>query len=217
MARRIDRDSEAVTLSPSTVSARNVRRYSPVRTVVLMRLPSAEKMFPRSPIAVGTMIRMSQAAAACDFATVDTALGRRFYALFFIDVLTRRVTRARITTNPTGVWTTQAARNLFLTGGEAFNGCKMVVDDRAGQFTARFDDTGAQLFFRLVAGAYERRSLGIASHWPFENWGRFIPEHTAVSLLDRLLHHAIVVATEGESHRMKEARSTQRSTPKTKA
>jgi DNA replication protein DnaC len=73
---------------------------------------------------------------------------------------------------------------------------------------APLDDTGAQLFFRLVAGAYERRSLGIASHWPFEEWGRFIPEHTtAVSLLDRLLHHAAVVATEGESHRMKQARA----------
>jgi DNA replication protein DnaC len=83
---------------------------------------------------------------------------------------------------------------------------------------APLDPTGAQLFFRLVAGAYERRSLGIGSHWPFEDWGRFIPEHTtAVSLLDRLLHHAIVVATNGESYRMKEARATERSTPKKKA
>ena len=83
---------------------------------------------------------------------------------------------------------------------------------------APLDDTGAQLFFRLVAGAYERRSLGIASHWPFEDWGRFIPEHTtAVSLLDRLLHHAVIVATHGESYRMKEARATERPTPKKNA
>ncbi len=82
---------------------------------------------------------------------------------------------------------------------------------------APLDDTGAQLFFRLVAGAYERRSLGIGSHWPFEDWGRFIPEHTtAVSLLDRLLHHAVIVATDGDSYRMKEARATQRSTPNKK-
>jgi len=32
------------------------------------------------------------------------------------------------------------------------------------------------------------------------------PKRT-VSLLDRLLHHAVVVVTEGESFRMKEARS----------
>jgi len=75
---------------------------------------------------------------------------------------------------------------------------------------APLDDTGTQLLFRFVAAAYERRSLGIASHWPFEDWGRFLPEQTtAVSLLDRLLHHATVVVTEGESYRMKEARSRQ--------
>jgi DNA replication protein DnaC len=63
---------------------------------------------------------------------------------------------------------------------------------------APLDDTGAQLLFRLVSAAYERRALGVASHWPFDQWGRFLPEHTtAVSLLDRLLHHANVVLTSG--------------------
>jgi DNA replication protein DnaC len=76
---------------------------------------------------------------------------------------------------------------------------------------APMDNTGAQLFFRLVAAAYERRSLGIASHWPFDEWGRFLPDHaTAVSLLDRLLHHNVLVVTEGESFRMKEARQRRR-------
>jgi DNA replication protein DnaC len=73
---------------------------------------------------------------------------------------------------------------------------------------APLDDTGTQLLFRFVAAAYENRSLGIASHWPFEAWGRFLPEHTtAVSLLDRLLHHANVVVTEGDSYRMREAKT----------
>lgn len=73
---------------------------------------------------------------------------------------------------------------------------------------APLDDTGAQLLFRFIAAAYERRALGIASHWPFDAWGRFLPEHTtAVSLLDRLLHHAHVVVTDGESYRMRQART----------
>ncbi len=39
-------------------------------------------------------------------------------------------------------------------------------------------------------------------------WGRFLPEHTtAVSLLDRLLHHASVVVTAGDSYRMRQARA----------
>ncbi|MDQ2710130.1 MAG: IS21-like element helper ATPase IstB [Actinomycetota bacterium] len=73
---------------------------------------------------------------------------------------------------------------------------------------APLDDTGAQLLFRLVAAAYERRALGIASHFSFEDWGRFLPEHTtAVSMLDRLLHHATTVVTSGQSYRMREART----------
>jgi DNA replication protein DnaC len=82
----------------------------------------------------------------------------------------------------------------------------LVIIDEVG--FAPLDDTGAQLLFRFVAAAYERRALGIGSHWPFDQWGRFLPEHTtAVSLLDRLLHHSIVVVTEGESFRMKQART----------
>ena len=73
---------------------------------------------------------------------------------------------------------------------------------------APLDDTGAQLLFRFVAAAYERRALGIGSHWPFDQWGRFLPEHTtAVSLLDRLPHHSIVVVTQGESSRMRQAKA----------
>jgi DNA replication protein DnaC len=82
----------------------------------------------------------------------------------------------------------------------------LVIVDEVG--FAPLDATGTQLLFRFVAAAYEHRSLGMASHWPFDQWGRFLPEHTtAVSLLDRLLHHATVVVTEGESFRIKKARA----------
>ena len=81
-----------------------------------------------------------------------------------------------------------------------------VVIDELG--FAPLDDVGEQLLFRFVSAAYEHRSLGIGSHWPFEEWGRFLPEHTtAASMLDRLLHHAVVVVTDGESFRLKEART----------
>ena len=80
----------------------------------------------------------------------------------------------------------------------------VIIDDLG---FAPLDDVGSQLLFRFVAAAYEHRSLGLASHWPFESWGRFLPEHTtAVALLDRLLHHATTVVTSGDSYRMKEAR-----------
>jgi DNA replication protein DnaC len=82
----------------------------------------------------------------------------------------------------------------------------LVLIDEIG--FAPLDDTGAHLLFRLVSAAYERRALGVASHWPFDQWGRFLPEHTtAVSLLDRLLHHASVIITAGDSYRMRQARA----------
>lgn len=84
----------------------------------------------------------------------------------------------------------------------------LVILDEIG--FAPLDDTGTQLLFRLVAAGYERRSLAVASHWPFEQWGRFLPEHTtAASILDRLLHHATVVITDGESYRMRHAHHKQ--------
>jgi len=89
----------------------------------------------------------------------------------------------------------------------------LVVIDELG--FAPLDDTGTQLLFRFVAAAYERRSLGIGSHWPFESWGKFLPEHTtAVSLLDRLLHHCHTVVTNGDSYRMKQARQKGTATTK---
>lgn len=90
---------------------------------------------------------------------------------------------------------------------------ELVIVDEIG--FAPLDDTGAQLLFRFVAAAYERVALGIASHWPFDQWGRFLPEHTtAASLLDRLVHHSVVVVTDGESFRMREARQRGGSPPK---
>ncbi len=73
---------------------------------------------------------------------------------------------------------------------------------------APLDETGTQLLFRVVAGAYERRSIGLASHWPFQDWGTFLPiPSTAAAMLDRLLHHSVVAVTSGESWRLKEARA----------
>jgi DNA replication protein DnaC len=82
----------------------------------------------------------------------------------------------------------------------------LVIVDELG--FAPLDSNGSQLLFRFVAAAYERRSLAIASHWAFEEWGKFLPDHsTAVSMLDRLLHHCHTVVTDGDSYRMRQARA----------
>ena len=51
---------------------------------------------------------------ACDFFTIESVFLRRYYALFFIAHASRRVWLAGCTTNPTGAWVAQQARNLLM-------------------------------------------------------------------------------------------------------
>jgi putative transposase len=102
---------------------------------------------------------------ACDFFTIDTVMLRRYYVLFFIELDTRRVHLAGITTNPTGAWTTQAARN-FMMGYEPT--IRFLIRDGAGQFVAAFDDVfrsdGATIIrtpsYTPIANAYAERRIG---------------------------------------------------------
>lgn len=75
---------------------------------------------------------------ACDFFTVETLSLRRYYVLFFIELGSRRVHLAGCTTNPTGAWLTQQARNLALTG--LFDRVRYLVHDRDSKFAAAFDE-----------------------------------------------------------------------------
>jgi putative transposase len=102
---------------------------------------------------------------ACDFFTIETVMLRRYYVLFFIELDTRRVHLAGITTNPTGAWTTQAARN-FMMGYE--RQIRFLIRDGAGQFVAAFDQVfrsdGATIIrtppYTPVANAYAERWVG---------------------------------------------------------
>jgi DNA replication protein DnaC len=83
----------------------------------------------------------------------------------------------------------------------------LIIIDEIG--FAPLDHNGAQLLFRMIAAAYERRSLAIGSHSPFEQWGRFLPDQASgTSLLDRLCHHAHIITTTGDSYRLKHRRGT---------
>ena len=82
----------------------------------------------------------SQTAVACDFFTLDTVMLKRFYVLFFIHIPSREVFFAGVTANPTGPWTTQAARNLFLRHADRLAGSQALVRDRGSQFVDAFDE-----------------------------------------------------------------------------
>jgi putative transposase len=81
---------------------------------------------------------------ACDFFTVETVTLRRLYVLFFIELGSRRVHFAGCTTNPSGAWVLQQARNLSFTG--VFDRIRFLIHDRDSKFTASFDDAPLNTF-----------------------------------------------------------------------
>jgi DNA replication protein DnaC len=87
----------------------------------------------------------------------------------------------------------------------------LVVLDELG-FSA-LDAVAANHLFRLVAAAYETRSLILTSNWAFEQWTNFLPDAaTATAILDRLLHHCQVVVLSGDSYRLREAKGVRLAT-----
>src|SRR5215472_15073629 len=79
---------------------------------------------------------------------------------------------------------------------------------------ARLSEAQARHFFELVAARYEHGSMILTSNTSFAQWGQLLggDEILVTALLDRLLHHAEVLAISGRSYRMKE-RQANSSTP----
>ena len=63
---------------------------------------------------------------------------------------------------------------------------------------------GANLFFQLVNARYERGAMILTSNRSFKEWGEVFGDNVvAAALLDRLLHHAVVIQIEGNSYRLR--------------
>jgi DNA replication protein DnaC len=80
---------------------------------------------------------------------------------------------------------------------------ELIVVDDIGMLPS--GQAAAEAFYRLVAAAYERRSLAITSNIHPAGFDTIMPKTLATAAVDRLLHHAHVITTEGNSLRLSEA------------
>jgi DNA replication protein DnaC len=79
----------------------------------------------------------------------------------------------------------------------------LLIVDEVGYIP--FDPQAANLMFMLVSRRYERASLIVTSNKPFSAWGDiFGDEVTAAAMIDRLVHHAEILALKGDSYRLKD-------------
>jgi putative transposase len=70
--------------------------------------------------------------------------------LFFIELATRRVHVAGITTNPNGRWVTQQARNLLMNLDDEGIHPRFLIRDRDGKFTREFDEVFRSEGIRVI-------------------------------------------------------------------
>jgi DNA replication protein DnaC len=79
----------------------------------------------------------------------------------------------------------------------------VLVVDEVGYIP--FEPEAANLFFQLVSSRYERASLIVTSNKTFGRWGEvFGDDVVAAAMIDRLVHHAEVIALKGDSYRLKD-------------
>ena len=82
---------------------------------------------------------------------------------------------------------------------------KLIIIDEVGYIP--LDADAANLFFQLVASRYEQGSIIVTSNLPFGRWGEaFSDDVVAAAMIDRLVHHAEVLALSGESYRTRARR-----------
>lgn len=131
----------------------------------------------------------SHLAEAIGHAAIDAGLRVTWFSL---ESLTAVITRSKVDMTTHKVVTRICRSELI------------VVDD-IGQLPAGQDE--AEALYRLVDAAYERRSLVLTSNLHPGAFDTILPKGLATATVDRLLHHAHIVVTEGRSQRLEDALS----------
>lgn len=82
---------------------------------------------------------------------------------------------------------------------------KLLIVDELGYLP--LEAQAAHLFFQLVSRRYERGSMLVTSNRGVGEWGAVFGDAVvAAAILDRLLHHSVVIGVRGDSYRLREKR-----------
>lgn len=77
----------------------------------------------------------------------------------------------------------------------------LIICDELGYIP--FDRQGTDLLFQLVAARYEQGRMIITTNLPFSDWTNvFHDSATAAAVIDRLVHHSVIVQIQGDSFRL---------------
>jgi DNA replication protein DnaC len=79
----------------------------------------------------------------------------------------------------------------------------LIVIDDIGMLPVPVE--AAEAFYRIIDAAYERRSIAVTSNIHPSGFDSIMPKTIATAAVDRLLHHAHLVVTNGDSHRLAQA------------
>jgi DNA replication protein DnaC len=86
--------------------------------------------------------------------------------------------------------------------GRSYYKSSLVVVDEVGYTPISHEE--CNLFFRFVANRYEKTSTIVTSNKAFSDWTELFHDPIIVTaVLDRLLHHSVVINIKGNSYRLK--------------
>jgi len=92
----------------------------------------------------------------------------------------------------------------------------LLVIDEVGYLG--YDNRSADLLFQIINLRYEKKSVVLTTNLAFSDWPTIFPNATcATALIDRVVHHADIIAIEGESYRRREAQENAKTRKKARS
>jgi DNA replication protein DnaC len=95
------------------------------------------------------------------------------------------------------------ADHSFLKAMKLFTSPRLLIIDELGYLPV--DKQGAELLFQVISNRYECGSVVVTTNRAFRDWGAILNNDNtlASAMIDRLVHHGVLVQIKGDSYRVK--------------